>query len=118
MEAYRQATDEEPPHLFFYYGWLADYPDPDNLLRVGFPWDWTGWSNEAYHTLVQRARRLMDHEERMRMYRQADLILVQDAAFMPCAYSGRQVLVKPWVSGFVLSASGQWDAKDVVIASH
>jgi oligopeptide transport system substrate-binding protein len=115
---YREMMATDPPRLFFHPGWFVDYPDPDNLLRVGFPWHWTGWRNEVYDSLVERARRLMDQDERIRLYRQADQILIQDAAIMPLIYWRSHVLIKPWVTAFPLSASGRWDAKDIVIEPH
>jgi len=53
----------EPPSMFL-GRWLADYPDPDNFLRVG-PAIWLpGWRNKTYAVLVEEAGRSMDQEER------------------------------------------------------
>jgi ABC-type oligopeptide transport system substrate-binding subunit/DNA-binding SARP family transcriptional activator len=109
--------NEEVPSLFV-IGWVADYPDPDNFLRV-----WTGrrrtrWRNEAYDRLVERARRVVDHSERMKLYQQADRILVEEAVVVPLAYSRRHVLVKPWVSQYPMSAMRNDFWKDVIIEPH
>jgi oligopeptide transport system substrate-binding protein len=109
--------DKEPPHMWL-IGWTADYPDPDNFLRVGFPRQETGWRNEAYVRLVEEARRVMDQEQRMEMYHEADRILVEEAAIMPFSYGGCQLLVKPWVRRYPTSAKGFWFWKDVILELH
>ena len=52
-----------------------------------------GWQNEDYDRLVEGARRVMDQEERMRMYQQADWILVEEAPWChllrPVAHAGQ-----------------------------
>jgi oligopeptide transport system substrate-binding protein len=107
----------ETPHMR-YAGWVADYPDPDNFLRVGFLWERTGWRNEAYDRLVEGARRVMDQEERMRMYGQADGILVEEAPVLPLLYWRFHLLVKPWVRKYPTSPMKTWFWKDVIIEPH
>jgi len=58
--------DRDPPPLF-QSGWQADYPDPDNLLRLGVPTHRVGWQNEIYSDLVEQARFITKHQERMNM---------------------------------------------------
>ena len=107
----------EPPHVYV-WAWWADYPDPDNFLRVGFPWAPTGWRNEAYDRLVEEARRITDQRERMKLYGQADRILVKEAAIMPLACERMQRLVKPWVRSCPTSAIKWVSWKDVIIEPH
>jgi len=102
----------------FSLAWIADYPDPDNFLRVGFPWEATGWRNEAYDRLVEEARRVRDQAARMKLYRQADRILVEETAIMPLHYSRLHLLVKPWVSRYPTSATVERFWKNVVIEPH
>jgi ABC-type transport system substrate-binding protein len=35
----------------------------------------SNWGDETYNALVEQARRVMDHDERMHLYRQAEEIL-------------------------------------------
>lgn len=39
----------------------------------------------------------MDQEERMKLYRRADQILIEAAALLPLTYGRLHLLVKPWV---------------------
>ena len=109
--------ETEPPHLFL-TGWLADYPDPDNFLRVCPHARLTRWHNETYLKLVEEARRITDQEERLKLYGQADRILVEEAAVMPLYYWRMHLLVKPWVKRFPTSAIKWWFWKDVIINPH
>jgi ABC-type oligopeptide transport system substrate-binding subunit len=77
-----------------------------------------GWQNEAYDRLVEAARRVMDHEERMRMYRQADRILVEQAPVLSLAYGRFHMLVKPWVRKYLTSPLRWWFWKDVIVEPH
>jgi oligopeptide transport system substrate-binding protein len=108
--------DQHHLHLI---GWLADYPDPDNFLRLGFGGERTAWRSEKYDRLVARARRLLNQGERMSLYRRADRILIEEAPCLPLAYLQSHMLVKPWVKGPTLSASGYWSWwKDAIIEPH
>jgi ABC-type oligopeptide transport system substrate-binding subunit/DNA-binding SARP family transcriptional activator len=107
----------EPPNLHV-VGWSADYPDPDIFLRVGFPWENTRWRNAGYERLVEEARHLTDHEERMRLYGRADRIAIEEAAIVPLTYDRWPLLVKPWVRKFRASDTRRWFCKDVIIEPH
>jgi len=109
--------DEEPPHMFG-MAWMADYPDPDNFLRVSSARRLTRWRNEAYAGLVEEARRATDQGERMKLYGQADRILVEEVPIVPFAYSRCHQLVKQWVRKYPVSAIRTWFWKDVIIEPH
>jgi oligopeptide transport system substrate-binding protein len=111
-------ANREPPHMFR-TGWVADYPDPDNVLRVGLQRLQPDWRNPTYDGLVEQARHATVPGERIKLYQQADEILVEEVPLMPICYFWLHVLVKPWVSRFPISGSryiGYW--KDVIIESH
>jgi ABC-type transport system substrate-binding protein len=94
----------------------AGYPDPDSFLRVGR--QDTGWQNKSYEELVERARRVIDQAERMRLYGQADRILIDEASIMPLLYARSHLLLKPWVKRFPTSAIKLWFWKDVILEPH
>jgi ABC-type oligopeptide transport system substrate-binding subunit len=107
----------ERPHLFFAI-WVADYPDPDNFLRVSRAEVWAGWQNKEFDRLVGKARRAMEQEERITRYRRADEILVAEVPILPLTYEREHLLIKPWVSHYPITASKTVFWKDVVIEPH
>jgi oligopeptide transport system substrate-binding protein len=107
---FMQVTQTDPPPIFP-GGWQAEYPDPDNHLRIGFSQEQAGWQNETYRRLVQEARTLTDQKRRMALYHQAERLLVEEAVMMPLYYARPQSLQKPWVIG-------EGNYKDVIIRPH
>jgi oligopeptide transport system substrate-binding protein len=116
-DSFYDSVDRQPPDLWG-WGWVADYPDPDSFLRVGVATTPTGWTSGTFDVLVEQARRLTDQRQRMLLYGQADLILVEEAAIVPLFYNRNTLLIKPWVRKFPLSARGGWFLKDTVIEAH
>jgi oligopeptide transport system substrate-binding protein len=118
-EAFGDRLDKAPPHIHI-NGWAADCPDPSSFLAVPGTHlrRFTHWRNEAYERLVEDARAAMDQGERVALYRQADRILVEEAAIVPLGYARNHLLVKPWVKRFPRSAMKSWFWKDVVIEPH
>jgi ABC-type oligopeptide transport system substrate-binding subunit len=111
--------DEEVPQLLI-MGWVADYPDPDNFLRarIDHIQQQSGWRNEVYSRLVGRAQRSLDQGERMRLYAEAERILVEEAPIMPIFHRSARLLVKPWVTRFPSTGLREWFFKDVDIRPH
>jgi oligopeptide transport system substrate-binding protein len=109
--------DQNPPHLFR-MGWGTDYPDPDNLLRVSSHIRMTRWQNETYASLVEEARRISDHAERIKRYRAADKILMEEAVVVPILYGCKHLLIKPWITKYPTSPVDTNFWKDVVIEPH
>ena len=112
-----QRLDRESP-LLFAIGWGADYPDPDNALRMSTHCQWTGWHSPTYERLLEEAKYIADHKQRMKRYQQADRTLVEDAAIVPTHYGRHHMLIKPWVRRFSTSAMGWSLWKDVIIEPH
>ena len=85
---------------------------------MGFRRYETGWRNETYDRLVEEARRLTDQGERMKLYGQADRILIEEAPIMPFTYGRSGYLLKPWVRRFPTSPMKVWFWKDIIIEPH
>jgi ABC-type oligopeptide transport system substrate-binding subunit/DNA-binding SARP family transcriptional activator len=109
--------NRNPPPMSL-IAWMADYPDPDNFLRVNPIRRETGWRDETYDRLIEEARQLTDQGERMRLYQAADRILMEEAVVVPLLYYRSHMLVKPWVKRYPTSAASQWFWKDVIIEPH
>jgi ABC-type transport system substrate-binding protein len=106
----------DPPHVWM-VGYWADYPDPDDYLRVLW-WLPPGWRTQVYERLVEDARRALDQGERMMLYQQADRILVEEAPVLPLCYARVHMLVKPWVRKYITSPLRWWYWKHVVLEAH
>ncbi len=82
-EEYRRRTKEKGRPAIVWSGWYADYPDPDNFfyvvlhssqsVHVG-----TNYSNPALDTLIMQGRRESDAEQRDKIYRRAEQLLLED----------------------------------------
>ncbi len=95
----RRETD--PSHLAV-SGYSADYPDPDNMLRVTFhSQDGINpqrWHHPQFDSLVKKATEIIDPHERLKLYQAADHILVnEETAVFPLYYTQGRALIKPWI---------------------
>ncbi|MFV1948561.1 MAG: ABC transporter substrate-binding protein [Anaerolineales bacterium] len=106
--------EKEQPYIFI-IGWLADYPDPDNFLRLGLERFSTGWQNTDFEKLVGQARLIADFSERTALYLQADKILMNEAPIIPLTYWPLHLLVKPWVQQYPISSGKFWFWKDTIL---
>lgn len=105
-----------PPHIVL-NGWLADYPDPDSFLRMCMRYE-SYWKYPEYDDLVENARRITDQAERLRIYRQAEQILMREAPLIPLLYNRMHLLIKPWVRRFLITLNQYYSFKDVLIEPH
>jgi oligopeptide transport system substrate-binding protein len=118
MHDFLSQLGERMPHLFI-LGWRADYPDPDNFLRVRIgDVKRQSWRNKDYDNLVKQAQRSLDQGERLKLYEEAERILAEEAPIMPILYRSTRLLVKPWVTRFPTTGLREWFLKDVVIRPH
>jgi ABC-type oligopeptide transport system substrate-binding subunit/class 3 adenylate cyclase len=110
---------EQVPHLLI-MGWMADYPDPDNFLRarIDHIQHQSGWRNAGYDSLVKQAQRSLDQGERIKLYGEAEQILVAETPIMPIFHTSVRLLVKPWVTRFPTTGLREWFLKDVIIKPH
>jgi ABC-type oligopeptide transport system substrate-binding subunit/class 3 adenylate cyclase len=99
-----------------YRGWSADYPDPDNFLRVGLG-TMIDWLGDDYKNLVNKARREVNEAQRLKLYAQIDLWLVESGILVPIFYGRRHMLIKPWIHNYVRYHFGA-DWNKVIIEPH
>jgi ABC-type oligopeptide transport system substrate-binding subunit len=86
-------------------------------LRVGVQHH-SVWRHEQYLEIIERARRLLDQEQRMELYAQAERILAEEVPILPVDYDRKHLLIKPWVKRYPMSATAALYWKDVVIEPH
>jgi oligopeptide transport system substrate-binding protein len=109
-DAYFDRLDEEKDNVFF-YGWSADYPDPqdflDVLFRSGSVNNVGGYDDAAYVALLDQAAVEPDAGVRAALYRQAEVKLItEDAACLPLWFGKSYLLIKPSVKGYAISPLG------------
>ncbi len=116
-KAYFYRIAQHTPHLFC-LGWSADYPDPDNFLRASCISSLIEWTNETFDVLIEQARLTTDQAERIKLFQQADKILVEEAPIIPYFYFSSHFLMKPWVTGYPTSPIRPYFWEDTIIEAH
>ncbi len=103
----------------FYWGWGADYPHPQNFLEVlfagGSEYNIGEYNNQEVDSLLMAASREQNIEASLELYRQAEQIMVSEAACLPLWYGNTYVLVKPYVEGYGLNLLGHVVLNEVSI---
>ena len=101
-------------HTFqmFMLGWVADYPDPEDFLDMLFYSDseqnHSRYNNPEVDRLLEEARSEPDHEARMKLYQQAEDIIVTEAPWIPIYHGTTYLLVKPYVEGLTVTPQGEY----------
>ncbi|NOX61360.1 MAG: AAA family ATPase [Chloroflexi bacterium] len=96
--------------------WVADYPDPDNFLRLSRMRAWPAWRDEEYEELVRAAGCSLNQSERLQLYARAEQRLVDQAPILPLLYERDHLLIKPHVKRYPMSAIRTAFWKDVIMA--
>ena len=100
----------------FMLGWVADYPDPEDFLDVLFYSDseqnHSRYNNPDVDRLLEEARSEADHDARMKLYQQAEEIIVTEAPWIPIYHGTTYLLVKPYVEGLTVTPQGEYHLRD------
>lgn len=84
-------------------GWIADYPDPNTFLDMfvtGGDQNMTGWGNEKYDQLIKDAGKEPDSVKRMAIFKEAEMLFLDELPIIPMYFYVSKNLVKPYVKGF------------------
>ncbi len=119
-EAVRKARLTSPPALrarshprsttlrnidYYFWGWSADYPDPENFLDLKFHsgsrQNDTQYSNPEVDAILDQARTEADPTRRLALYDQAEEMIVNDAPWIPLFHGASHNIVKPYVKGWL-----------------
>jgi oligopeptide transport system substrate-binding protein len=98
---------ERPAHVYSIArnAWGADYPHPDNFLRVLFQSESgnndEGYNNPEYDKLIAEAGQKTTIEEALPLYNQAQELLVEEAPAVFTRWRVTNYEVRPWVTGLV-----------------
>ena len=85
-------------------GWIMDYPDPENILDLKFHsqsgLNDLGYQNTAVDELLELARSELNPDQRIALYRDAEKLILEDAAWLPLYFSQNLVVVIADVYGW------------------
>ncbi len=108
-EIFSYFLKEEADEMFA-SGWIADYPDPQNFLDIlfhtGAEYNTGNYSNPEVDAMLDQAGVEPDETTRFTLYRQAEQILVDEAACLPLWFDKTYLLIKPYVKNYKLDAQG------------
>jgi oligopeptide transport system substrate-binding protein len=104
--------------LFFRGSWIADYPDAENYLSVFYgknpaPPNYTRYKNPLFDQLYDKALVEKNDSIRMKIYRQADQLMIKDAPVVPLWYDMVIHLVHPYVKNFIPNSLNLLDLRKV-----
>jgi oligopeptide transport system substrate-binding protein len=83
--------------------WMADIPDPDNvlspLLHSASPTNRTLYRNPRVDQLLEQARKELDEAQRTALYREVERLVMDDAPWIAQHHSVLEYLYQPYVQG-------------------
>lgn len=90
---------------FFLMDWVADYPTMDNFVYSLFYSEsfdnYTGYSNKAVDDLLIKARGELDADKRIKLYREAEKKILQDAPLIPIVFDETTRVIGTNVKGYI-----------------
>jgi oligopeptide transport system substrate-binding protein len=93
-------------------GWSADYPDPQNWFSSNFgcgsALNSGGYCNTEFDDLVSQADSSTDAAGRLKLYAQAQSMLVHDLPVIPLVYRGGVTLVRPAIQNLTITSSDDY----------
>lgn len=95
--------------------WWADFNDPDNFLYVFYSEKNSvvrggNYANSEVHEMLETARTITDEDERIRLYQEAERIIVnEDAACIPLFQNDHLFCLSDRVENFKISWNGWSD---------
>ena len=103
-------------------GWTGDNGDPDNFLGTLLGCAGVGsnnraqWCYQPFEDLIQKAKVSTNHEERVKLYEEAQVIFKEQAPWNTIAHSTVFVPMSAKVTGFKQSPLGDYRFEDVDIS--
>lgn len=115
-KVYLNTLKTDAPQLFR-FGWLADYPDPDNFLSVLTSYsdnNHVGYKSAKYDALIEKGAASTNDEERKKIYTEAQkLLLEEDVPVVPLYVGRNQLLVSGRVEGYPINVMERYQYKKV-----
>ncbi|PVZ82179.1 ABC transporter substrate-binding protein [Serratia sp. S1B] len=101
-------------HQTVMMGWTGDNGDPDNFFATLFSCaaakdgsNYSRWCYKPFEDLIQPARSAADHEKRVELYKQAQVVMNEQAPALIIAHSTVYEPVRKEVKGYVVDPLGK-----------
>ncbi|MFL6133799.1 MAG: ABC transporter substrate-binding protein [Nocardioidaceae bacterium] len=109
----------------FRLGWSMDYPSPQNYLEPLFSTaalapagsNQTFYTNPQFDKLVTEANGAKSNDEAIKLYQQADDLLLEDMPVIPMFFQVEQSVYSENVDNVAIDIFGRVKAEDVTVAS-
>jgi len=110
---------------FYRFGWIADYPDPDNFLMLFYSkyipasmdersyLNTTRYKNEQFDEFFEYAQAETDETKRNEWYAKANQTVIEDAPVLLLFYDKDRRLLQPTVKNFPQNAMEYRNLRDV-----
>lgn len=116
MSTLLQRTCENLPPLFAWNSVAEDALGWHTAFHDSWLQRYSSRPAEQYRELVKCARQATNQEDRMRQFREADRLLVENAYVVPvCYHPVTHTLVHPWVKHYPLSVLGTPFWEDAIV---
>ncbi|ATM88087.1 ABC transporter substrate-binding protein [Yersinia massiliensis] len=117
-EYLKRAKDGE--HETVMMGWTGDNGDPDNFFATLFSCDaakqgsnYSKWCYKPFEDVIQPARAESDHDKRVALYKQAQVVMHDQAPALIVAHSTVYEPVRKEVKGYVVDPLGKHHFENV-----
>lgn len=108
---------QNDPFPVFRSGWGADYPDPDNFMKLFTSNSGNNnsrWKNSRYDQLLDQAARESDSAKRVALYDAAQKLLTEtDAVVVPLYWNAEVTVLNPKFSGLEYNSMARMDLRHV-----
>ena len=109
-KVYLNKLRDDPPNIFR-LGWGADYPDPDNFMKLFTSSSGnnnTRWKNPRYDQLLDAAAREFNRRKRAKLYDEAQKILCEtDLPIIPLFTTAESTVLSPGFTGLAYNSMGR-----------
>lgn len=116
---------ERSKALFFRFGWIADYPEPENFLNLiygklvpaslaerSYP-NSTRFQNDKFNELYEKALATTNDTKRYELYHKAEQVAINDAPMMMIFYDLDERLLQKNIRDYPINAMDRRDLKTV-----
>lgn len=105
------------PPVIFRFGWLADYPDPDNFMTVLASYsenNHVGYKSKKFDELIESGASEVDEKKRIAFYREAQKILCEtDVPILPIFVGKNHLLVSDRIENYPINVMERYEFKGV-----